>query len=131
MTENPVGWFEIHVSDMARAKAFYEGVFKTVLEYSPISYPKEAVPSGVEMWTFPWKKGATGITGALVKMQEVAPGAGGVTIYFSCKDCAEESARVLAHGGKIIRPKFSMGEWGFIAIAEDTEGNVIGLHSSK
>lgn len=26
MTTNPVGWFEIYVQDMPRAKAFYEAV---------------------------------------------------------------------------------------------------------
>ena len=29
---NPVGWFEIYVDDMARAKAFYEAVFGKKLE---------------------------------------------------------------------------------------------------
>ena len=28
---NPVGWFEIHVNDIARAKAFYEGVLGVTL----------------------------------------------------------------------------------------------------
>jgi len=27
LVQNPVGWFEIHVADMQRAKAFYEAVF--------------------------------------------------------------------------------------------------------
>ena len=27
MNSNPVGWFEIYVQDMNRAKAFYESVF--------------------------------------------------------------------------------------------------------
>ena len=32
MASNPVGWFEIYVQDMNRAKAFYESVFKTQLQ---------------------------------------------------------------------------------------------------
>ena len=28
---NPVGWFEIYVNDMPRAKAFYESVFEQKL----------------------------------------------------------------------------------------------------
>lgn len=28
MTHNPVGWFEIYVQDMERAKKFYETVFQ-------------------------------------------------------------------------------------------------------
>ena len=27
MSDNPVGWFEIYVQDMGRAKAFYESIF--------------------------------------------------------------------------------------------------------
>ena len=32
MSMNPVGWFEIYVQDMGRAKAFYEAVFDVTLE---------------------------------------------------------------------------------------------------
>ena len=31
LVQNPVGWFEIHVADMQRAKAFYEAVFNRLL----------------------------------------------------------------------------------------------------
>jgi predicted enzyme related to lactoylglutathione lyase len=34
-------------------------------------------------------------------------------------------------GGKIQRPKMSIGEYGFISPAIDTEGNMFGLHSLK
>ena len=34
-TRNPVGWFEIYVTDMARAKAFYETVFATTCSRWP------------------------------------------------------------------------------------------------
>ena len=29
---NPVGWFEIYVQDLGRAKAFYEKMFQVTLE---------------------------------------------------------------------------------------------------
>jgi predicted enzyme related to lactoylglutathione lyase len=58
-------------------------------------------------------------------------GGNGTIIYFSCEDVADESIRVIAAGGKIQREKWSIGEYGFIALAVDTEGNVIGLHSLK
>ena len=62
-------------------------------------------------------------------MAGFAPGTGGTLVYFGCKDCALESSRVVAHGGKLVRDKFSIGEHGFIALASDTEGNMIGFHS--
>lgn len=34
MNHNPVGWFEIYVQDMDRAKRFYELVFQVKLELS-------------------------------------------------------------------------------------------------
>ena len=122
MTKNPVGWFEIYVQDMPRAKAFYEAVFNKKLEKLDMS-PE------LEMWAFPWVDG-TGAAGALAKMEGVPSGGNSVCVYFSCTDCAIESARVLAHGGKICREKFSIGEHGFIAMVSDTEGNVFGLHSA-
>ena len=58
-------------------------------------------------------------------------GAGGVIIYFVCEDCAVESARVVKNDGKIVKEKFSIGQYGHIALATDTEGNMIGLHSTR
>ena len=34
-------------------------------------------------------------------------------------------------GGKLFRPKFPIGQFGFIVLASDTEGNLFGLHSMK
>jgi uncharacterized protein len=58
-------------------------------------------------------------------------GAGGVLIYFVCEDCAVEQARVIKNDGKIVKEKSSIGQYGHIALATDTEGNMIGLHSMK
>jgi predicted enzyme related to lactoylglutathione lyase len=38
-------------------------------------------------------------------------------------------AKVVKNGGKALMPKTSIGEWGFIANFEDSEGNRIALHS--
>jgi predicted enzyme related to lactoylglutathione lyase len=126
---NPVGWFEIYVTDMSRAKAFYEGVLQIKLE--PL--PAPAMDESLEMWMFPGAMDgeSPGCSGALCKMQGCAPGGGGTLIYFSCDDCAVEAGRVVANGGSLYKEKFSIGEYGFIAIACDPEGNTIGLHSMK
>lgn len=52
-------------------------------------------------------------------------------VYFACEDCAVEEARVQKFGGRVERSKFSIGEYGFISLAFDTEGNMIGLYSQK
>ena len=123
MKNNPVGWFEIYVQDMARARAFYESVLEGKLERLP--------SPEVEMWSFPMQPTASGAGGALVKMQGFASGGNSTLVYFVCDDCAVEEARVQRSGGRVERPKMSIGEYGFISLVVDTEGNMIGLHSMK
>jgi uncharacterized protein len=123
--KNPVGWFEIYVRDMARARKFYEAVFRMKLE--------RLGPSDLEMWAFPMEREAWGAGGALVKMEGFPSGgsSNGVLVYFSCEDCAVEEKRVPEAGGRVQRNKMSIGEYGFISLVFDTEGNMIGLHSMK
>ena len=73
----------------------------------------------------------SGSSGALVKMEGVPSGGMGTIPYFRCDDVAVEQARVEKAGGKIHKPKFSIGQYGFISLIADTEGNMIGLHSMK
>lgn len=119
---NPVGWFEIYVQDMARAKAFYEAVFELTLS------PLEGSPD-VSMLAFPMQPERYGAPGALVHMAGFPSGGNSVIVYFSCADCAVEAGRAAQRGGTVQKPKFSIGPYGFIALVSDTEGNVIGLHS--
>lgn len=121
---NPVGWFEIYVSDMPRAKRFYETVFNMEL-----SLLEDPIDSGIEMQSFSCDAEKYGATGALVKMEGFPAGNNSVLVYFSCEDCAVEESRVESAGGKIERSKFAIGDHGFIALAVDTEGNLFGLHS--
>lgn len=127
MNRNPVGWFEIYVQDMQRAKQFYETVLG--VELTKLESPAEA--SGFEMLAFPMNMEAGGASGALAKMEGCPSGGMGTLVYFSCEDCAEEASRVEAAGGKIFKPKFSISQYGYISLVIDTEGNMIGLHSMQ
>ena len=49
----------------------------------------------------------------------------------SVEDCATQQARIEAAGGQVIRPKFPIGEFGYVTLAQDTEGNMIGFNSLK
>lgn len=122
---NPVGWFEIHVNDMERAKTFYQAMLG--VSFSRLEAPNQ--PSGMEMWAFPMHENAMGVTGALVKMPDVEAGGHNVLIYFRCADCAVEAANAAKAGGRIIKEKMPIGQYGFIALLTDSEGNMIGLHS--
>ncbi len=120
---NPVGWFEIYIQDVNRAKAFYEKTFDVKLEHVDTS--------GVEMWMWPMNHEAPGCTGALVKMEGKDSGVGEVLIYFPVEDCAVWAERAEKNGGHVQKKKSPIGEHGFISLVLDTEGNMIGLHSMK
>jgi uncharacterized protein len=125
---NMVGWFEIYVENMDRAKAFYETVFQTTI--TPMTPPEG---SELEMMGFPGDETASnyGAPGALVKMEGFGPGTGGTMVYFSSADCAGEESRVVAAGGEVIKPKGGLDEYGYMTIIKDTEGNVVGIHSMQ
>lgn len=120
---NAVNWFELPVSDMDRAKKFYGTVFN--VEFQHIPNPN------MEVQAFPWVQGAPNSPGCLVKSDHYKPHSDGLMIYFSCNDCAEELGRVEAAGGKVMNPKMSIGEFGYVAHFFDTEGNRVGLHSRQ
>lgn len=129
MQPNPVVWFEIYVQDMQRARKFYEAVLDVKLEPMPAPTPE----IDLEMWAFPSDKATAqttyGACGMLVKMEGFGPASGGTLVYFGCEDCAAPAARAAANGGAIVKEKFSIGQFGYIALVRDCEGNVIGFHS--
>jgi hypothetical protein len=120
---NPVGWFEIYVQDLRRARKFYESVFQTKLT--------RLNNSNVDIWGFPSEMEGWGAGGALIKMKGFPSGGNSTIVYFSCADCSIEEKRAVKFGGSIEKKKFSIGEYGFISLVFDTEGNMIGLHSLK
>ena len=126
--KNVINWFEIYTSDFNRAKKFYTEVFKCELTDLPMASDNHPE---MEYATFPGDQNGWGASGALAKLDMAKPGMGGTIVYFISEEINEELSRVEAAGGKIIRPKQDIGEYGFIALVEDTEGNMIGLHSMK
>lgn len=126
MKQNAVGWFDIYVNDMSRAEAFYGAVLQRELE--TISDPTD---SSVIMKSFVTDMQSYGAGGALVKREGFEPSPGGTIVYFGVEDCAVEESRVENAGGQVITPKMSIGEYGFISVCMDTEGNVFGLSSMQ
>lgn len=118
---NPVTWFEIPVSDMARAKQFYERVFGTALSLHDLG--------ALQMAWFPMAQGAAGAAGTLVKAETYVPSHAGTMVYFSVPDIDSTLARVVENGGKTIRAKMSIGQYGYVGHFEDCEGNRVALHS--
>jgi hypothetical protein len=115
---NAVSWFEIPVSDMARATAFYERVLDVRL--SPLQQ------EGFVMAWFPMVQGGPGSPGGLV--QGRTPGHTGTLVYLTVPDVDVALRRIEESGGRTMLPKAS-GDFGAIAHFEDCEGNLVALHS--
>lgn len=120
---NPVGWFDIHVSNLERAKKFYETVFNVQFTDLPIEWGRQSF--------FPFYQESPNISGALVEKKDMTSNGNNTVVYFETEDCVSEERKIEQAGGKIIQPKTYIGEFGYISIFIDTEGNTIGLHSRK
>lgn len=126
--ENPVVWFEIYTNDLQRARKFYE----TVLDITFHELPAPDTGEAFEMLFFPADmESKNRASGALMKMEGFTAGGGGTIVYFMSEDCAIEEARVEAAGGKVFKSKLSLGHYGFMMLAMDTEGNLFGVHSMR
>ena len=123
MNNNALNWFEIYVSDFARAKTFYEAILNTSL----IDPGKE----GCQMGMFPHNMEA-GAGGSITEMEGFKPGPGGTVVYLNVEgDLDGVISRIPDAGGKIVKDKFAIPPHGYIALFSDTEGNIVGLHSLK
>lgn len=121
---NPVGWFEIPVHDLDRAQKFYEGVFGVKLSRQHMA--------GAEMAWFPMGHQGYGATGTLIHIPGYfKPSHEGTLVYFSVKAINPALAKIKRRGGKTLMPKTAIGEHGFIAHFQDTEGNRVALHAMK
>lgn len=121
MAKNPVGWFEIPVTDMERGMKFYQNILGVQL--------KPFVMGSLNMAWFPMVQGAEGSSGALIKGEHYVPSYAGTMVYLSVDDIDATLKRVQENGGKVLNPKTSIGEYGFVAHFEDCEGNRVALHS--
>lgn len=127
-TENPVVWFEIYVDDINRAKKFYETVFDLKMNEQPTPDTGE----NFEMLFFPANmESKNSASGALIKMEGFKAGNNSTIVYFASTDCSIEEGRIEGTGGKVHKSKLSLGDYGFMVLANDTEGNMIGIHSME
>lgn len=116
---NPVRYFEIPVTDLDRAIAFYEAVFDLDLERETVD--------GYAMALFPYEDGGAGATGALAQGDVYVPSKTGSIVYFEVGHIGEVLERAQAHGGAILYPRKHIGAGGYVAEIADSEGNRIAL----
>lgn len=126
--KNPVVWFEIYVNDILQAQKFYEQVLNLKLMDLPMP---NSDGNGMQMKAFPMEMEQDGASGALVKMPGFETGKNSTIIYFRSDDCSIEEARIANAGGAVFQSKQSIGDYGFMVLAQDLEGNMFGIHSQK
>lgn len=119
---NPVIWFEIPVADIARAKAFYSAVFGTEFTDMEMGQGKMAM--------FPMGMDVVGAGGCLMQEASYKPSHEGTVVYFNVASIDETEPKISPAGGKVLVPKMSIGEHGFVTHFEDTEGNRVALHQA-
>lgn len=116
-----LNWFEIPITDVERAKAFYQSIFEIELIAVQMM--------GMDMLMFPTQPPHTG--GALVKSDNHIPSGQGCLIYLNGNPNLQNVLdKVQEAGGNIIMGKTLIDEnTGYMAFFTDTEGNTVGLHS--
>jgi len=119
-SSNPVNWFEIPTSDIARAKMFYATILDIELVDSEMGPKKMA-------W-FPMEMNVPGAPGTLVQGDGYTPSHEGSLVYFHVPSIETTLEKITSQGGKVLMPKMTIGEHGHIAHFEDTEGNRVALH---
>jgi len=124
---DPIVHFEIPAKDVKRASAFYSKAFGWNFNQFP----------GVEYWSIMttdtdqnrMPKTPGSINGGMGKKGEMAPKA--VTVTISVKDIDASLKTVKKLGGDQVGKKMPVGDMGWSAYFEDTEGNLIGLWQNK
>lgn len=124
-TTNAINWFEVPVTDMERARKFYESVFDIKMDESEMM--------GMKMAFFPYEMGSGKLSGALVQGPMHQPSTAGCIIYFNANpDLSLALSKVELSGGKITMPKTKIGDdVGFMAFFIDSEGNSVAMHSQQ
>lgn len=120
---NSLNWFEIPVTDIKRAKKFYEAVFNITMD--------EMEMAGTKMAFFPMEPGTGKANGGLCQSEMHRPSKDGCIIYLNADpDLNDALGRVEKAGGQVTMPKTDIGENGFMAFFVDTEGNQMAMHSN-
>ena len=114
--------FDLSADDPPRAEKFYGEVFGW--KFQPLADPPDYYLIETQDLD-----GRPGVGGGMAKREKgQRPG---ITNFIGVKSIDEVLKKVVTSGGKVLQPKQSLPGWGFLALCEDTEGNVFGLFASE
>lgn len=109
--------FDLPVDDIERGKKFYEDLFDWRFQSVPMPEPYYLIETADS-------KGAPGVGGGMGKRGE--PGQR-ITNYIGVESVDDMAVKVESRGGQVIQPKMTVPGWGYLAVCQDTEGNLFGL----
>ena len=113
--------FEIPAEDMARAEQFYKSIFHWKINLIPeFNY---AIIHTVETDEKQMPRVPGAINGGMMKRGLIK----NPIITINVKNIDDSLTQIEEAGGKVIAQKQAVGEMGFSAYFEDTEGNILGL----
>ena len=113
---NRVVWFDIPAIDLARASEFYS----KVLDISVTDGHGVAV----------LEHGGDDVAGCLFQSEDEMPSDTGLLLYFNVSGRLDAATKATEQfGGKILKTKEAIGQFGYRTIVLDSEGNRIALHS--
>ncbi len=120
MSKNIINWFEIPVTNLERASAMYSAM----LDHRPLQTTANGIGHAI------FKLDDDGVGGALVADPKRAPKRGsGSVVYLHARDGVTRClARAVEAGAKVVMPLTAIEPNGKIALIEDLDGNVVGLH---
>ena len=126
MQKNPIGWVEIPVANLDRAEKFYS-------DYFGFSLDRQEERHGVTMSWFPMEMESYGSAATLIQGEHYTPSHEGPLVYFTAPEGSVVKAleKAEAQGISVLVPRVDIGEHGFFAVIEDSEGNRIAIHSMK
>ena len=121
---NSITWFEIPVTDLDRAMAFYAtvtGRSLTRMDFM-VTGQQDAVFDATD---------EADLKGALVKSDRILPSAQGSLVYLNVGTGLDQClTRATQAGGSVVQPKTALPPgMGFFAHIIDTEGNRVGVHA--
>lgn len=127
---NAITWFEIPVTNLERARKFYEFIFSIKMETMEGGNPEEkTVFFPRKPKTIMAKSGI--VSGCLVKAKRLKPSSKGPLIYLNAYPSIQKVIdKIELSGGKLFMDKTEIPA-GMIAVFIDTEGNKLALHAAK
>lgn len=119
---NTVNWFEIPVTNLDRAAAFYDRLLETSLRKEIFGTRPMAI----------FQSAKDGAGGAILLDPMRKPSADGTLVYLDARGDLEGCLRRASEmRAEVILPRTDIGDPGFIAILRDSEGNLVGLHQPR